>query len=156
MTAASIARTLAAVCILLAGCAATPESSKEADAYAKRFEPQKGAAVIYLYRDDRFGQQNQVTATIDGRVIGQVLPTTFFRMVEFPGQHVVAVSGPSNAGVTLQTQDGGIYFVVMQVTGDDADNVQMRQVAPLQGERDIMGCCDRMENWRRGQQRLLW
>jgi hypothetical protein len=32
----------------------------------------------------------------------------------------------------------------------------MKQVAPLEAERAILACCDRMENWRRGQQRLVF
>lgn len=145
-------------CAFLAGCAATPQSSKEADEFAKRFESQKDAGVIYVYRDDRVGPQNQLTATINGRVIGQVLPTTFFRLVEFPGQYVIAIAGPTNARVTLQTQAGAIYFVSIQAYGDDPDSQQvvMKQVAPLEAERAILACCDRMENWRRGQQRLVF
>lgn len=151
MTARSIARLLALACALLAGCAATPQASEEANDMAQRFEPRRDAAVIFVYRDDRFAPQNQFTGLIDQRVFGQILPTTFFKLVEFPGPRTVSIGGPSNASVTLQAEANVVYFVRLQVNGG---SVQLRQVPPEQGEREIVDCCDLMENWRRGQWRL--
>jgi hypothetical protein len=149
----SIVRLLALACALLAGCAATPQASEEANEMAQRFEPRKDAAVIFVYRDDRFGPQNQFTGLIDQRVFGQILPTTFFKLVEFPGPRVVSIAGPSNTTVTLQAEANVVYFIRFQVNGTFAE---LRQVSPEQGEREIVSCCDLMENWRRGQQRLLF
>ncbi len=148
----SIARLLTLACALLAGCAATPEASEDADEMAKRFEPQRDAAVIFVYRDDRFAPQNQFTGLIDQRVFGQILPTTFFKLVEFPGPRTISVGGPTNASITLQTEANVVYFIRLQA---NRSAVQLRQVPPEQGEREILDCCDLMENWRRGQQRLL-
>lgn len=151
MTFHSRCRTLALVASVLAGCAATPEASEEANEMAKRFEPRRDAAVIFVYRDDRFAPQNQFTGLIDQRVFGQILPTTFFKLVAFPGPRTVSIGGPSNTSVTLQTEANVVYFVRLQVNGGSA---QLRQVPPEQGEREILDCCDLMENWRRGQWRL--
>jgi hypothetical protein len=145
---------LTAAAALVAGCAATPQASEEANAYAQRFQPRRDAAVIFVYRDDRFAPQNQFTGLIDGRVFGQILPTTFFRLVEYPGPRTVSLGGPNNAAVTLEAQAGVVYFIRLQAPGNGS--VQMREVPPAQGEREIVDCCDLMENWRRGQQRLLF
>ncbi len=152
MHARAIAPLFTLACALLAGCAATPQASEEANEMAQRFEARRDAAVIFVYRDDRFGPQNQFTGLIDQRVFGQILPTTFFKLVEFPGPRAVSIGGPTNASVTLQTEANVVYFIRLRV---DGSAVRLQQVPPEQGEREIVSCCDLMENWRRGQQRLL-
>ncbi|MGH8616964.1 MAG: hypothetical protein ACREUW_04685 [Burkholderiales bacterium] len=151
MTAVPLTRALALACALLAGCASTPEASQEANEMAQRFESRKDAAVIFVYRDDRFAPLNQFTGLIDERVFGQILPTTFFKLVEFPGTRRISIQGGTNASVTLQAEANVVYFIHLQANGSV---VQLRQVPAEQGERDILSCCDLMENWKRGQRRL--
>ena len=143
-----------AAAVLAAGCAATPQASPDADDYAKRFLPQRGASVIYLYRDDRVGPQTAITMTIDGHLLGDLLPTTYYRMSGFPGHHVLAVTGQQQASVALETEAGKIYFVTMRTTQTENPIVTLLPVPPARGEADIRSCCDRLENWRRGQWRL--
>ena len=146
---------LLAAVITLAGCASTPQASREADAEAKRFLSRPYAAVIYVYRDDFMsaeGASDDTVLHVGERLIGQTLPQTFF-MFEVPeGEHVLSGVGRDTGTLRLDTRLGELYFVSLQIVGGTSI---FRRVEPETGKRDIVRCCSLMENWVPGQRRLL-
>jgi hypothetical protein len=141
--------------LVCGGCASTPEASVVDDAAAKRFEPALNASIIYLYRAD--GPSNGVaTVWVDGRLIGQSLPTTYFRAVTRPGLHSVTASGPDVGKLQIETREDGVYFVAMNVLGEyeGSSTTVFRSVAPETGKAAILKCCTLLESWRPGQWRL--
>lgn len=151
-------RTVLALVLLLAllgGCVATPEATPASDAEAKRFEPAPRAAIIYLYRADTPGGSATSTIWIDDRIVGQSLPATYFRVAVRPGRNRIAAFAHDQGQLEIDTRDGGVFFVAMQVGGnaDAPGNTLFRSVPPEAGKAAILRCCTMLETWRPGQWR---
>jgi len=142
--------------IALAGCASTPQASRERDAEAKRFLSRPDAAVIYVYRNDfpTLGGEssNDSVLYVNDRLIGATLPMTFFRFDVRAGEHLLRGVARDQGRLTLNTRDGELYFVSLQVVGGRS---VFRLVDAETGMRDILRCCSLMENWEPGQRPLL-
>lgn len=142
--------------LLCAACASTPEAPASSDAEAKRFESAVNAAIIYLYRPSAPGGGAASTIWIDGRLIGESLATTFFRVAVRPGRNRITASGGDVGRLEIDTQADGVYFVETQVLGESqgAATTIFRSVAPETGKAAIMRCCNMLETWRPGQSRF--
>ena len=139
----------------IAGCASTPEASLSSEADAKRFDSAMNAAIIYIYRPIGAGQ-GVSTIWVDGRLVGESLPQTFFRVVARPGRNRITTSGNDQGRLDLETQREGVYFVEAQVAGitQSEASTLFRRVAPEVGKAAIASCCRMLETWRPGQERL--
>jgi hypothetical protein len=151
-------RTALALVLLLAvlgGCAATPEAAPESDADAKRFESAPRVAIIYLYRADNPGSSATSTIWVDGRIVGQTLPATYFRVAVRPGRNRIAAFASDQGRLEIDTREGGVFFVAMQVGGnmETPGNTIFRRVPPEAGKAEILRCCTMLETWRPGQWR---
>ena len=131
-------------------------ASLERDADAKRFESALNAAIIYLYRPRAPGGDAASTVWIDGRLLGETLPTTYFRVPVRPGRNRITTSGNDVGRIEVDTRAGDIYFVEMQVLGESEGGTTtiFRSVAPATGKAAIVGCCHMLEAWRPGQSRI--
>jgi hypothetical protein len=142
--------------VALAGCVSTPQASRERDAEAKRFLSRPDAAVIYVYRDDfpTIGGEssNDSVLYVGERLIGGTLPMTFFMFDVRAGEHLLRGVARDMGRLTLDTRDGGLYFVSLQVVGGRS---VFRLVDAETGQRDILRCCSLMENWEPGQRPFL-
>lgn len=140
----------------ISGCAATPEASRESDAEAKRFESAPRAAIIYLYRSDTPNIGTTATLWIDGRLVGETLQATYFRVIARPGRNRISASGHDTGRLEIDTRENEVYFVAMQVLGDgeSSSNTIFRSVPPAAGKAEILRCCIMLETWRPGQTRL--
>ncbi len=141
--------------LLCGACAATPEASPVDDATAKRFEPAHNASILYLYRSD--GPSNGVsTIWVDGRLIGQSVPFTYFRTATRPGRHTISASGHDHGRLHIETRANEVYFVSMNVLGEsEGDSTTIfSQVASEPAEAAILKCCTLLESWRPGQWRV--
>lgn len=140
---------------LLGACASTPQAPPQTDAEAKRFESAPRAAIIYLYRADTPGGSGTPTIWIDGRIVGQTLPATYFRVPVRPGRNRISAYAGDQGRLEIETRAGGIYFVSMRVAGTDetASNTLFREVALEAGKAEIVRCCTMLEAWRPGQWR---
>ncbi len=139
--------------LLLAACAATPEASSSADADAKRFESAPRAAIVYLYRTESPVDAATSTIWVDGRLVGQTLPKTYFRVAVRPGHnHISALGG---AALDIETRPDEVYFVAVQVPGNESSGFTIfRTVSPEVGKAAILRCCTQLETWRPGQWRI--
>ena len=151
-----LTRGLPLLLALLAGCAATPVAPLAVDADAKRFESAPNAAIIYLYRPPAPGNAGVSTVWVDDRLVGESLPTTYFRVAVRPGRNRIAAAGGDVGRIEIDTQAEGVYFVRMQVLGtaESESSTIFMQVAPEVAKASIVNCCRLLETWRPGQQRL--
>lgn len=140
---------------LTAGCSATPEASRQRDAQGKLFESGPRSTVIYLYRADS-GSRGVSTVWVDGRLVGQTLPATYFRVIARPGKNLIHATGSDAGRLAITTREGNVYFVSMHVIGEGEgeSSTMFRMVAPEAGEAAIRRCCTMLETWRPGQDRL--
>jgi hypothetical protein len=140
---------------LLAGCASTPEASLTTDADAKRFDSAPNAALIYIYRPIGAGP-GVSTIWLDGRLVGESLPQSFFRVAARPGHNRITTSGNDPGRLEFDTRADGVYFVEARVQGVSQSEASssFRLVAPEIGKAAIVDCCRMLEAWRPGQPRL--
>ena len=149
-----IKRALALAAVFLAACASTPLASPDRDADAKRFETAPDAAIIYLYRIDT--GDGVSTVWVDGRLIGDTLPETYFRIAVRPGRNRVTASAGDAGNIAIETRMGEVYFIAMRVQGEAHSEAQtnFQSAAPETGKAAILRCCKLLEAWRPGQSRF--
>ena len=145
---------LAACLLLLAGCSATPEASRDSDAYAKRFESAPGSAIVYLYRADGPDNRGFTTLWLDGRLIGELTPASYFRVSVRPGKNALTAYAGDNGRLDFETRSDGVYYVAISVRGGyAAQGSSFSLVPPEVGRAQIMRCCSLLETWKPGQNR---
>ncbi len=137
----------------LAGCASTPQASRQRDAEAKQFRPHPATSAIYIYRTDRQAPDSESTDIyVDGRLIGATLQQSFFRVNVNPGVHVLNGMGPDQGSLRMETRPGEIYFIELKVVGSNSHFII---VDPEIARQTTIACCALMENWAPGQRPLL-
>src|SRR3954465_7720707 len=147
--------TTAAIAIaLIAACASTPEASLSKDADAKRFESATNAAIVYIYRP--YTDRGVSTLWVNGRLVGESLGRTFFRVPVRAGRTVINASGNDPGRIAFDTKIDGVYYVEAQVSGEwqSESTTVFRRVDPEVGKPAIAACCRMLETWRPSQDRL--
>ena len=144
-----------AVLAVLAGCASTPEASLSSDADAKRFDTAPNAAIVYIYRPTGAGR-GVSTIWVNGRLVGESLPRTFYRVPVRPGRTRITTSANDPGKLEFDTQLDGVYFVEARVEGETQSEAAstFRRITPEIGKAAIVSCCRMLETWRPGQDRL--
>lgn len=143
---------LAVVALLVAGCASTPQASPERDAEAKQFFTHPNASTIYVYRNRFDRLEDDVVLFIDERLVGQILPATYFRIDPVPRRHVLHGLGADLGKIPLETRAGELYFVELTVVGGHS---HFRLVPEEVGRKRLLACCVLLENWTPGQRPFL-
>ena len=136
---------------IVAGCASTPEASRERDLDAKQFGTHPATAALYVYRPDRALDEESVLY-MDDRLIGATLPGTYFRIDARPGRHRLHGVAADAGSIEVQVRPGETYFVALRVSGGNSD---FERVAPERGKAAVLACCTLLENWAPGQRPLL-
>ena len=93
---------------------------------------------------------------MDGRLIGQSLQTTYFRVLARPGHNSITAAGNDSGRIEIDTSEGGVYFIAMHVFGEaeGSSRTVFRSVPPETGKAQIQRCCTLLETWQPGQSRL--
>jgi len=129
---------------LLGGCVYTPTAPREWDSWAKSFEAHPSAATIYVYRDVYNRPDERATLYMDGKLVGETRPGTFFRIDTVPARHVFHGIGLDPGYLAVDARAGQIYFVRMDVVGRHTlYKIQSEQV----GKKQLQACCEMIENW---------
>lgn len=144
---------LAAIALLaLAACASTPQASSERDAEAKQFLTHPSAAAIYVYRSPFNSYDADSVLYIDGRLIGNTVAGTYFRIDTVPGRHVLHGMGLDAGQFEIEVRPGQTYFVSLDVI---AGHSRFAYVPDRVGRERVQACCALLENWGPGQRPLL-
>ncbi|MDB5812301.1 MAG: hypothetical protein JWN94_4423 [Betaproteobacteria bacterium] len=145
---------LAVAVTLIAACASTPEAPLSKDADAKRFESATNAAIVYIYRP--YADRGVSTLWVNGRLVGESLGRTFFRVPVRSGRTIINASGNDAGRIAFDAKLDGVYYVETQVSGElqSESNTVFRLVDPQLGMPAIETCCRLLENWRPSQDRL--
>ena len=143
---------LALVSVLGAGCASTPQAPRDRDTEAKQFLTHPGAPAIYVYRNEFDSLDDEVILYIGDRLVGQLLPGTYYRIDPQPGKHTLHGVASDQGRITLETRAGELYFVEHRFS---AGQSHFRVVPDATGEKRVRECCVLYENWAPGQRPLL-
>ena len=134
----------------LAGCASTPQASRERDFEAKQFGSSPATATVYIYRTDT--SRDDTVLWIDNRLIGATLPRAYFRVHLDPGRHVFTGMASDNGRLAFEARPGEVYFVEQVL---HAGQSHFRLVAADLAQKVVTNCCLLLENWAPGQRPLL-
>lgn len=140
------------IAVLLAGCASTPQASRERDAEAKQFVSHPATAAVYVYRNDWSAIGEDSVLYVGRRLLGATLPGTYFRVDLRPGKHVLSGFGYDAGQFAIDVRPGEIYFVMLKVLNGTS---QFAWRDAEVGRRELLDCCAMLENWAPGQRPLF-
>ncbi|WP_249962098.1 DUF2846 domain-containing protein [Histophilus somni] len=125
----------------LTGCARTVMDTPENDALAKQFLlPSKDESGIYIYRDSIFGAALKKNLYIDGKLIGESAPKTYFYKRVIPGNHRLSTESEfSDNHLDITTDGGKNYFIRQYIKpGVFVGGANLKQVDEDKGKATIL------------------
>lgn len=126
---------------LMSGCASVPMTSMDEDMKAKSFIAQEGKSNIYVYRNESFGGAIPITVALNGKVVGQTGPQTYFLLEVDPGSHEVSSIAENTSTLKLITETGKSYFVWQEVKmGLWMARSLLQQVDDEKGRKGVAEC----------------
>ena len=127
----------------LAGCATVPMSSVEQDNERKEFTlPPEEIAGLYIYRNSSFGGALKKTIYIDGVMIGETAPMTYFYKAIKPGIHELSTESEfSNNNFELDAKGGQNHFVRQYIKfGVFVGGANFELVSDEEGKEGVLEC----------------
>lgn len=127
----------------LTGCASVPMASKEDDQLKKQFAaPAKNASGLYIYRNSNFGGALKKSVYVDGSLIGETAPMTYFYTQVKPGEHTLSTESEfSPNDLKIKTVGGKNYFVLQQIKmGVFVGGAKLELVPEDQGKKGVLEC----------------
>ena len=104
-----------ALIALLSGCASVPMASLDQDAAAKTYQVAPGKTNIYIYRNENLGGAVKLTLLLDGKLLGDTGPKTYYLVETDPGRHSILSKAENDSALELNTEAGRNYFVWQEV-----------------------------------------
>ncbi|MDB4409899.1 DUF2846 domain-containing protein [Gammaproteobacteria bacterium] len=127
----------------LAGCATVPMSSVEQDNERKEFTlPSQDTAGLYIYRNSNLGGALKKTIYIDGVMIGETAPMTYFYKAIKPGIHELSTESEfSNNSLELDAKGGQNHFVRQYIKlGVFVGGANFELVSEKEGKEGVLEC----------------
>ena len=106
---------LAALTMLIVGCAAVPMGDPAMDAQLKTFAPVPEKARLYVYRNETFGAAIKMPVLLDGRILGDTAAQTYLFAEIDPGNHRLISKTENDAILDWTAVAGRIYYVWQEV-----------------------------------------
>src|SRR3546814_18192112 len=123
-----------------AGGAAVPLADPSADAAAKRFVPPPDKSAVYLFRDETIASANTIPVALDGKIMGETAPLTYFLWIVEPGEHRVSSHTSNPSTVDLYTEPGRNYFIWHEIKTELlTPETQIWIVAAKRGRKGVEG-----------------
>jgi hypothetical protein len=127
----------------LTGCASVPMASVDTDKAKKEFsQPSDGKAGLYIYRNSSFGAALKKTISIDGSIIGESAPNTYFYKELEPGMHEVATESEfSDNKISIEFKKGVNYFIQQYIKfGAFVGGAGLKEVTEVEGKKGVLEC----------------
>lgn len=140
----SIAISAAFAIAVLAGCAWAPRAHPELDAAMKEFPTDPNASTIYVYRSGYNWSGEQSTLYMDGHLIGNTRPGTYFRIDTTAERHVLHGAALDAGQIAVNPRPGQVVFVKVDVVGRQS-NFKFQSDAV--GRQQVRACCVMIESW---------
>lgn len=138
--------TLLASSYFMTGCVSVPMASIEDDMVRKNFTaPSEDVAGLYIYRRPHSSRQDiflKKAVYIDGDLIGDTLPNTYFYREIKPGAHEISTESEfGNNDLTLFAESGKNYYVRQYVKmGLLSAGAGIEQVQEGEGKSNVLKC----------------
>ncbi len=128
---------------LITGCASVPMASVDEDNARKQFDaPPPGSSGIYIYRNTNLGGALKKDVYLNGKLIGETGPMTYFYTRVKSGQQVLSTESEfSNNDLTIQTESGKNYFVNQYIKmGLFVGGAGLETVPEKEGRNGVLEC----------------
>lgn len=127
----------------LTGCASVPMASLDEDNIKKQFTaPAQGTSGIYIYRNTNLGGALKKNVYLDGKLIGETAPMTyFFKRVE-SGEHTLSTESEfSDNDLILQAESGKNHFINQYIKmGLFVGGAGLKLVSEKEGRKGVLEC----------------
>ena len=104
---------LAALLLLLTGCASGPKYSEVSATIAP---PSADLGRIYIYRTALLGAAVQPEVKLNGEVVGRAVPGGFFYLDRAPGSYEVVTSTEVDRTLSFQLDKGQTRYVRLEIS----------------------------------------
>ncbi len=109
----------------------TPES--------KNFNVKPDKSRIYIYANENFAGAIKVSVSIDGNLIGQIIPKTFFNIEVEPGMHVVTCFAETTSQISINIKPGDSAFVKEELKiGAFKAKCSLRELDQVIGQKELL------------------
>lgn len=123
---------------MLSACASVPMADLKEDQEAKSFAAPQDKSRLYIYRNENFGGAIKVSVTVDGKLVGQTAPKTYFVVDLTPGEHQVSCLAESNSQVTVKGAKGQSIYVWQEMKmGMMSAACKLHEVTPEIGQKGV-------------------
>ena len=129
------------VMLFLSGCATVPMASTDKDAAKKAFKaPPANKAGLYVYRNSSFGGALKKNIYIDGKLIGESAPKTYFYRDIMPGMRKLSTESEfSDNSLSLNAQAGKNYFVRQYIKmGVFVGGANLQLMSEAEGKKGVL------------------
>jgi len=127
----------------LAGCASVPMASPEEDMAKKEFSPpSSGMAGLYIFRNSSFGGALKKSIYVDGELLGETGPMTYFYKEVQSGKHDLSTESEfSDNSVKIDAGNGENYFIRQYIKmGLFVGGANLEQVSEEEGKKAVLEC----------------
>jgi hypothetical protein len=128
---------------LLIGCATVPMAPTEQDTAFKAFsQPTTDKAGLYVYRNSAAGGMLKKKVYVDGVLLGETAPKTFFYKEITLGQHQISTQSEfSDNAITFQAEGGKNYFCQQYIKmGVFVGGANVKMVSEEEGKKQVLEC----------------
>lgn len=127
--------------VILSGCASVPMASLEEDTMAKTFKVDPDKSLIYLYRNESMGGAIKIPVTLNGKMMGQTAPKTYFVWNVTPGKQEISCIGESTAVLAIDARPGRAHYVWQEMKmGMWAARCALAEVDEQVGKQAVNEC----------------
>jgi len=122
---------------LLGGCASVNLAPPEQDSQAKQFRSKSNVSQVYIYRDQILGSALSIPVKVNGKLLGNTGPKSYF-LIELPAGNHVSDSQEGKSTLKLTTRRGRIYFVRQEIVmGFVSGNTKLSVVDAATGKEGV-------------------
>lgn len=128
---------------ILSGCATVPLAPAEEDTARKTFSaPPQGSTGLYIYGNSTFGGALKKSVYIDGELIGESAPLTYFYREISPGEHRLSTESEFGENdLLINTEAGQNYFVRQYIKmGVFVGGANLELVTEEAGKKGVLEC----------------
>ncbi|MEO0616284.1 MAG: DUF2846 domain-containing protein [Pseudomonadota bacterium] len=131
------------IALALSGCASVPMATEAEDAAAKTFAPPPAdKAGLYIYRNSSLGGALKKTVYVDGEVIGETGPKTYFYTLVEPGERKLSTESEFGENdLVLQAEAGKNHYVRQYIKlGVIVGGANLELVDDEKGQAGVRSC----------------
>jgi hypothetical protein len=127
----------------LSSCATVPMAPMGQDSTLKAFsQPAVDKAGLYIFRTSGVGTLLKKNVYVDGVLLGETAPKTYFYKEITPGQHQISTESEfGDNAITFQAEGGRNYFCQQYIKmGVFVGGANVKMVSEQEGMRKVSKC----------------